>query len=788
MELGWIDTIFIYQAETFMEPGLGILIQLVLEFAPVIAVFIQKHSKDFVSNVSTKDIKEFLENVSDLIPSSNSLGEFEQNKILQQQLALYHRQTQFQLAEQERETVLKLPEVDKILDSWPLRLYPSQILETQNNKERKPLKVFLAPPQVKFDSHERNKEEISEIELMLAEGVREFLNKNYSLHSQVRPTEFLAGAWESKRFHSESSIKALFGILKSEPTLILESEVDGYYLNFRIAYWGFGQKNYYYQTISRLPYKQILYESAKARALEWREIRDKLILLGESLEEINKIGGDNIVNLEILEKTEAWQEKGIDISKLPLQYQVNRQDQEQLCSSAIAIHCLVAGWVADAYHLIYHDVPPLLPELLPSLVQDKLDTAVEAIATGYKQIYQALEDERRYWVPELALQLGESLAHLPDRSWSRSQVYYSIEQWLQLRQVVTQNTNPLEAMQLALSLEDEEYLQHLKAYFEAIGDSQSVAQVEINLSAIANLKLKRQLEYATVYHTLNKHTDRITSVAISSDGQTLASGSNDKTIKIWHLNTGKLIRSFNSDSGAISSVAISADGNFLAAGSHDTPKSNVKVWNLKTGNLIHTLLGHHKPVNCIAISPDAQILASASNKIKIWQLNTGDRLCTLWHSEAVNSAAISPDNSILASGSSDSKIRLWNPLSGELLRTLSGHSEQVKSVAISPDGQTLISGSADTTIKIWQLNTGKLLNTLTGHTAEVNSVAITQDGQTLISGSVDTRIKIWCLNTTKLKHTLTGHLDAVLSVAVSSDSQILVSGSADKTIKIWRVV
>jgi hypothetical protein len=778
-----------------MEPRLRILIQLVLELTPIIADLVKKR-KDFISNlykernIQLPDIQEFIQDVSGLIPANNSLGEFAQTKILQQQLAIYYRQTQFKLAEIERETVIHLPEVRKILESWPLRLYPSQILENYPTKERKPLKIFIAPPQIKFDRFTQSNQENYDIELTLAEGLREFLNTHYSLHNPVRPTELLAGAWESKRFHSESSIKALFGMLKSEPTLILESEIDGDYLNFRIAYWGFGQENYYYKTICRLAYKQIVYESAKSRALEWKEVINKLVLLGEDVEKINEIAGNNILNLEILAKVETWQNQGIDLNKLSLQYHVNRQDFEHLCSVTIAIHCLVAGWVADAYHLIYHDVPPLLPELLPSLLKDTLDSqAVQAIATGYQQIYQALEDERRYWIPELALQLAASLAHLPDRSWSQEQVYYSIEQWLQLRQVIVpQGSHPLEAMQLALSLEDEKYLQHLKLCFLALGDSESVAQVERNLSAIAASKFKHQLEYASVNRTLTEHTDRITSVAISPDGNTLISGSNDKTIKIWQLNTGKLIRSFKGDSGAISSVAISADGNFLAAGSHDTPKSNVKVWDLNTGNLIHILLGHHKPVNCIAISPDAQILASGSNKIKLWHLRKGDRLCTLWHSFAVNSAAISPDNSILVSGSSDSKIRLWNPLTGELLRTLTGHSDEVKSVAISPDGQTLISGSADTTIKIWHLNTGKLLNTLTGHSAAVNSVAISPDGQTLISGSADTTIKIWCLNPVSLLHTLTGHSDAINSVAISPDGQILVSGSADKTIKIWRVI
>ncbi|MBD2304454.1 hypothetical protein H6G17_02815 [Chroococcidiopsis sp. FACHB-1243] len=105
-----------------MEPRLGILIQLVLEFASIIAVVVQKR-KDFRDNLSTdkdipfKEIQASLRNFSDLIPVSNSLEEFEQTKILQQQLAVYYRQTQFELARKERETALKLPEVHKILES-----------------------------------------------------------------------------------------------------------------------------------------------------------------------------------------------------------------------------------------------------------------------------------------------------------------------------------------------------------------------------------------------------------------------------------------------------------------------------------------------------------------------------------------------------------------------------------------------------------------------------------------------------------------------------------------------
>ncbi|OCQ89912.1 hypothetical protein BCD64_18390 [Nostoc sp. MBR 210] len=785
-----------------MEQGLRLLIQLVLEFAPVVVNLVQKRTTEGLTTTNSQ-IPQFIEEVIEFVNittnSKNSEDEFHQEKILQQQLAVYQRETQLQIAQQQRDTSLQLPEVNKVLDSWPLRLYPSQILETRNTRTNIPLKIFLAPPQIKFDQFDCHPEEISEVERILAEGIREFINTNYSLHHPTRPTEFLAGAWDSKRFHSESSIKALFSLLKTEPILILESDHDGDYLNFRIAYWGLGQENYFYKTISRLPYKEILQEFAKSRALEWKKIRDELINLGEDLEEINQLGGDNVHNLAILEKTEKWQSKGIDISKLSLKYQINQQDIAKFCQVLITCHCLVAAWVADAYHLVHHDVPPLLPELLPSFLQDRLDlptvqamsedNILQVYAAGYQQVYQALAKERRYWVPELALQLAQSLSHLPDRTWAAEQIDYSVNTWLELRQVATQAfPNALEAMQSAIKIEDEEYIYKLQEYFIAVGDRQSVASTEKILQAIATLKHKRNLESPELIYTLTGHSGKVASVAISPDGETVVSGCADQTINIWNLQTGKQIRTISGNLGEVSSVAISPDGNFLAVGSCQHPKSNVTVWHLQTGQLIHTLLGHQRPVNVVNISPDGQILASGSNKIKIWNLHKGDRICTLWHSSSVHAVAISPDGSILASGSSDSKIRLWNPHTGDPLRTLTGHTGEVKSIAMSLDGQLLFTGSADTTIKIWHLLTGKLLQTFNGHSDEVKSIALSPDGKLLFSGSSDRTINIWRIATNEILYTLTGHSGTVNSLALSPDGKFLVSGSSDKTIKIWQLI
>ena len=319
-------------------------------------------------------------------------------------------------------------------------------------------------------------------------------------------------------------------------------------------------------------------------------------------------------------------------------------------------------------------------------------------------------------------------------------------------------------------------------------------------------------------HTLIGHQASVNSVAISPDGQTLVSGSSDKTIKIWHLYTGKLIKTLTTNSN-LSRVLISPDGQFLASsGSSD---KTIKIWHFHTGKLLHTLTGHSDTVYSIAISPDSRILASASldKTVKLWHLGNGELLHTLTgHSDSVYSIAISFDGQTIVSGDEKGQIKLWNLHTAELLCTLTEASGKtlprglrrflfgssitpypfskflsaVYSVALSPDGQILASGNADKTIKSWQLGTvrqlyaRKLPCTIRSHLDPVNSIAISLDGQTLISGSWDKTIRIWNLGTGELLNILRGHSGAVFHVVISPDSQTLVSSSVDKTIRIWR--
>ncbi|EED17202.1 wd40 protein, putative [Talaromyces stipitatus ATCC 10500] len=287
-------------------------------------------------------------------------------------------------------------------------------------------------------------------------------------------------------------------------------------------------------------------------------------------------------------------------------------------------------------------------------------------------------------------------------------------------------------------------------------------------------------------HTLVGHLSTVQSVTFSPDSQLLASGFNDKTIKLWDPATGALIYTLVGHSASVQSITFSADGQVLASGSED---QTIKLWDPATGTLKYTLVGHSHSVQSVAFSPDGWLLASGSDDqtIKLWDpaAEALSHALEEGHSRLVQSVAFSPDGKLLASGSSDKTIGLWDPTTGAPIHILTGHLHSVQSVAFSPDGQLLASGSNDQTIKFWDPAIGTLKHTLKGHSRPVQSVAFSPDGWLLASGSNDKTIRLWDLTTGTSRHTLKGHLDWVRSVTFSPDGRLLASSSDDKTIKLW---
>ncbi len=245
----------------------------------------------------------------------------------------------------------------------------------------------------------------------------------------------------------------------------------------------------------------------------------------------------------------------------------------------------------------------------------------------------------------------------------------------------------------------------------------------------------------------NAHNAKVNVVAIGPDGKKFVSGSDDKTIKIWNLATGQEIRTLKGHSLGVSALAFSPDGKILASGSDD---KSVKLWNLSTGKEIVSLNSHNDKISSLVFDAKGTMLASASfdGNIKIWDTEKQKLLSTLSENSSkfysinfIKKTGSVSNESVI--GSYNNNIRMWNPITGNHIRTFRGHSQPVVSTAVSPQGNLLASGSSDKTIKLWNLNTGELLTTIRGHSAKVESLAFNQDGSILVSCADDKTIKIW---------------------------------------------
>ncbi|NEU75644.1 AAA family ATPase [Hassallia byssoidea VB512170] len=299
----------------------------------------------------------------------------------------------------------------------------------------------------------------------------------------------------------------------------------------------------------------------------------------------------------------------------------------------------------------------------------------------------------------------------------------------------------------------------------------------------------------TLLQTLKGHSDAVSSVSFSPDGQTLASSSLDKTVLLWHRNptNGEFdpqpYKTLKGHGDWVYSVNFSPDGELLATGSKD---ATIKLWR-RDGTLVKILKGHKGWVNWVTFSPDGKFIASASDDktVKIWHRD-GSLVTTLsGHEKGVTVVDFSPDGQLLASAGRDKKVMLWrrgkstqDVLKFRPYRILRQHTSPVWSLSFSDNGQQLASGSDDNTINVWSVR-GTLLKTLKGHSDAVAGVAFSPDNKILASASYDKSVKLWSLNPPRLP-ILTGHKDRVLSVAWSADGKILASGSRDRTVKLWQ--
>lgn len=288
--------------------------------------------------------------------------------------------------------------------------------------------------------------------------------------------------------------------------------------------------------------------------------------------------------------------------------------------------------------------------------------------------------------------------------------------------------------------------------------------------------------------TLAGHIGWIMGIAISPDGQRLASTSLDGTVKIWSLMPGReTIAVVGGVTGYGTRVAYNPNGQEFATNGGD---GTATFWNAKTGESRLVLTGHDIEVLSVAFSADGKRFATGSLDATavIWDTASGQKLLTLiGHEAGVRDIAFSPDGELIATGSFDGTAKIWDLKTGTVIQEITGHDGIVLGVAFSPDGKRLATSSTDATAKIWDIKTGELVLTLSGHNAGLPDVAYSPDGSMLATGSGDGTAILWDAATGVKLLTLAGHSSQIQSVAFNSDGKLLATGSEDNTAKIWDV-
>ncbi|UPK26912.1 toll/interleukin-1 receptor domain-containing protein [Bradyrhizobium sp. 195] len=313
--------------------------------------------------------------------------------------------------------------------------------------------------------------------------------------------------------------------------------------------------------------------------------------------------------------------------------------------------------------------------------------------------------------------------------------------------------------------------------------TREVAGLEAKLAGAAQL--------SRLQRVLSGHTDTINSVAISTDGTRIVSGSSDRTARVWDSRSGELLHELKHE-GAVGRVAFSSDGRRVFTASSNGSDSVLRSWDAVSGtpSAAIKVASSYSSVRRIFLvsgtfSTDGKraLVATTYSRANVWDLTSGKILAELQIKTRPASATISGDGTRAIVGGMET-AQIWDTTNSTMLHELAGHKDYIHAVAFSADGTKVATGAGDRLARVWDAVTGKLIREFEPHDAEVKAVAFSADGSALVTTSADQTVRLLSIATGGLLLELKGHDDAVTGVAFSADGRI-VTGSSDRTLRIW---
>ncbi|KAG2738608.1 WD40 repeat-like protein [Suillus brevipes Sb2] len=292
--------------------------------------------------------------------------------------------------------------------------------------------------------------------------------------------------------------------------------------------------------------------------------------------------------------------------------------------------------------------------------------------------------------------------------------------------------------------------------------------------------------------TLKGHEERVNDVAFIHGTRLLVTGSDDKSVRVWDLDTGKQVgESLLGHDAGVWVLAASPDGRWIVSGGYN---GSILIWEVATNKtelkrLPVSFKGHEievRPVRDVVFAPDSKAFASASwdQTVCVWKRETGELVFgPLKVGSAAHSVAYSPDGTKLAAGT-DKHIIVWNLKTGKELLKIE---QRAFRLAFTPDGLRLVSGNRKD-IRISDATTGDIIKQFDAHTTQLfHALAIAPNGTKFATTSYDMTTRFFDLTTFEQIGEPLDHPDGVLCVAFSKDIQFIATGCEDKLVRTWTV-